>query len=86
MLSEYAKPFEPNKPASLDDHLEHLFYDSMAREFEDDPGLQDYPTDVIAKEVMRRVNAELEVRLDGEFLIEQYESWLASNSHEADKL
>lgn len=86
MLSEYTEPFEPDKPASLDTHLGNLFYDSMAREYEDDPGLQDYLPDVIAKEVMIRVNAELEVRLDGEFLIEQYESWLASNSHEADKL
>lgn len=74
MLSEYAKPFEPNKPDSLEAHLEYLFYDSMAREFEDDPGLQEYPTDVIAQEVMRRVNAVLEDRLDGEKLIRDYEN------------
>lgn len=78
MLHEYAKWFDPNKPASLDDHLENLFYDSLARELEDDPGLQDYPTDVIAQEVMRRVNAVLEDRLSGEKLIRDYETWGAN--------
>lgn len=78
MLSEYAKPFEPNKPASLDDHLEYLFYDSMAREFEENPGLQEYPIDDIANEVMLRVIAALEDRLPSEFWVNKYEAWIAN--------
>lgn len=76
MLSEYTEPFEPRMLETLDTHLNHLFFDSMAREFEDDPGLQDYPIDVIAKATMLRVIAVLEDRLPSEFWVEEYETWL----------
>lgn len=76
MMSNYAAPFEPQKFKTLDTHLETLFYHEMALEYEEDPGVEGFLPDVIAKIVMGRVLYSLEDRLSGEKMIRDYETWL----------